>query len=267
MQDNFNFGISYTTVVKKENVSGIILDIDALKTDGTVAELVDLNKSSIDLSFKPANGLPAKKIFSGYLGDLLSAMYNQNSRYDVYTKAYINGYKIRLGFDRYPITIEGGAELEIKINFSTESFTGLSKNASSINIETLQTEKRNSLGAIPLIETHAIAGGKENMDEDLGSAILGILVMTDHRATFEESKNPKIRKVDLISDEITKSISANALFIENLEMLSNNPDTPMRNQWVYNSNTLLNNVKLKADFTQGVAVGTKIIVNKLQSIR
>lgn len=267
MQDNFKFGINYTKTVKKENVSGIILDIDALQTDGTtIAPMKDLNKSTIDLIFRPAHGREEKTIFSGYLGDLLNVLYNQDPRYDVYTKEYAKGFKIKIGFDNFPLTLQGDDALEIKLNFSVDSFTSLSKTVSSVNIETLQTEKRNVYRAIPLIKTHAITQDSENIDMDLGSDVLGVLMMSDHKETFDASTNATVRKMDLFSEEFNKSSSENALIIENLEMLAVNPDSAMRNMWLYRSDTRLTNVKLKADFTSGTAVGTKVIVTKLQRV-
>lgn len=265
MQDNFDFGINYSKTVKKENVSGIILDIDALQSDGTtVAPIKDLNKSTVDLIYRPAHGRQEKTIFSGYLGDLLSALYNQDPRYDIFTKAYTKGYKVKIGFDNFPVTLLGDDVLEINMNFSVDSFTSLAKTQSSVTIETLQSEKPNQHRVLPQIKAYSVVQDSENIDIDLGSDVLGILMMTDHKETFDASSNATIRKMDIFSDRFNKSATENALIIENLEMLGVNPDSDMRNMWLYRSDVTLNNVKLKADFHGGTAVGTKVIVTRLQ---
>lgn len=267
MQDNFDFGINYSKTVKKENVGGIILDIDALQTDGTtVATIKDLNKTTIDLVYVPARGREEKTIFSGYLGDLLSALYNQDPRYDVYIKPYARGYKVKIGFDNFPVTLLGDDALEIKMNFSVDSYNSLSKVQSSINIETLEAVNRNNNRVLPSIKAYSVTQDSENIDLDLGTDVLGILMMTDHKATFDASTNATVRRVDIFSDDYNKSASENALIIENLEMLAINPDSDMRNMWLYRSDVLLRNVRLKADFKAGTAVGTKVIVTRLQTV-
>lgn len=267
MQDNFQFGVNYTKTVEKENVGAIILDIDALQTDGTtVCTIKDLNKTTIDLVYRPAHGREEKTIFSGYLGDLLSALYNQDPRYDIYTKAYTKGYKMKIGFDNFPITLLGEDKLDIRMNFSVDSFNLLSKTNSSVTIETLQTEKPNVHRVLPHIKAHSVTQDSENIDMNLGDSVLGILMMTDVKNDFDASTNATVRKADIFSRNFDKSATENALIIENLDMLAVNPDSKMRNMWLYRSDTLLNDVKLKADFNAGTAVGTKVIVTKLQRV-
>lgn len=270
MQDNFSFGVNYTTTIEKENVGSILFDVDVLKNDGSggreVAPISDLNKVSIDLTYLPKFSAKPIQIFSGYLNDLLIALYAQDPRYDVWTKKYASGYKIKLSFDALPFTLMNGDKLKIDCNFNPDAFTGTLKSESSITIETLQSVKKNNLGFIPLIETFAITQGKENITETLGNKVQGITLVTDYVNTYDASTNAKVQTIDLQSKHYNKSTTQNALIAENLEMLAINPDTNMRNLVLYSDPAFLDDVTLKAKFDKGVANGTKLIVTKIQDI-
>lgn len=265
MENRFDFGVRFTETVKKENVGGIILDIDALQSDGTtVCNIADLNDCSIDLTIvkKGANDVT---IFSGYLGELLAALYTQTPKYDVYTKKYASGYKIKIGFGAFPLLLRGDTALKIECDFDTTAFALLDASKSSVAIETLPTSFSTNHGLVPLIQSIAVKAGTVNIDEDLGDSITSVVLATDFSATYDASTNAKPTKLDLYSMDFDKSISENALIIENLEMLSVNPDSDMRNLVVYRSSQkMLNEVKLKTKLTSGAAEGTRILVTKLQ---
>lgn len=264
MQNRFDFAVRFSDTVKNENIGGIILDIDALKTDDSVCDIKDLNKASIDLTIQRTNGAKDVSIFSGYLGDLIAAMYTQSTLYDIYTKKYANGYKVKLNFSALPIVLKGDESLKIDCYFGTDTFEALSKTKSSVSVETIPSIVENPTRVIPLIQSYNVAEGRDNFEESLGNSVRSVIIATDLKETFLQSTNAKALKVDLFAQNFDKSVTDNALFVENLEMLSINPDSEVRNLVVYRGQKPLNNVKLKVKFDDGVAKGTKILVTKLQ---
>lgn len=273
MQDIIKLGEGFTKVIQNENIGSILFDIDVKTNNGgniQVADVIDWNKISIDLTYKNAFGGQPVQIFSGYLWDLLKAMYEQDPRLFVNTRPYKSGYKVKLNFENYPLTIKGGAKLELACKFPKDAFgdSNLITPDSVINVETLPSTDENFQKVFPLIQTVAINEGRENFDEQLGNNINSIIVVTDNHKTYDDSTNAKVRKLDLYSDVFEKSVTENALIAENLDMLAINPDSPMYNLVIYReANTLLNDVRLKAQFNKGVAQGTKIITTKLQSVQ
>lgn len=264
MQDNFKFGINESFTIKNENVGGILFDIDAKKTDGSVCDIADLNKVSVDIYVRPSSAHKMQTIFNGYLQDLLNALYCQDTRLEIYTKQLNSGYKTVINFSAMNINLTGEMELIVKVNFDPLAFTSLSKTNSSVTIETIPSSSDTYLQNLIVVETENITQDKQNIDLELGSDILQIVCATDNGATYDASKNAKISTLDLQSDGFKKSVSENLLIAENMEMLQHNPASSMKNLVLYRGATPLYNTKLKAKFSAGVAKDTKIIVTKIQ---
>ena len=267
MREIQRFGIPYTHKIQKETVKTILFDIDPKKTDGTVCDIADLNKTTIDLVLRNTyNPSVSTTLISSNLHDLLVGFYAQTTNYDISLTKRTKGYKIAITFGEYPIEIGKDEFLELKTNFSQASFTSLILATSTVQVETIPSEIPNVHGVVPTINTFMVGTGDDSFDENLGDDVIGIIAVTDLTATYDASTKASILDIELTSDNgFSKSVSENVLIHENLELLAINPTTDVRNLVLYrNPYNPIDGVRLKVKFSEVVDNQAKILVIRLQ---
>jgi len=267
MREIQQFGIPYTHKIQKETVKTILFDIDAKKSDGTICDIADLNKSTIDLVLRNSNNPSVSTtLISSNLHDLLVGYYAQTTNYDIAITKRTQGYKIAISFGEYPIECSNSEYLELKTNFSQASFTSLVLSGSTIQVETIPSEIPNVHGVVPVLSTFMVGTGDDSFDEQLGDDIIGIIAVTDLTATYDASSKASITDIELTSDNgFAKSVSENVLIHENLDLLAVNPTSDVRNLVLYrNPYNPIDGVRLKVKFSAVVDNQAKILVIRLQ---
>lgn len=267
MREVQQFGIPYTHKITKETVKTILFDIDAKKSDGTTCDIADLNKSTVDLVLRSTNNPSVSTtLISSNLHDLLVGYYAQTTNYDISITKRTGGYKIAISFGEYPIETTNSEFLEIKTNFSQASFTSMVLASSTVQIETVPSEIPNIHGVVPVLSTFMVGVGNDSFDEQLGDDVIGVIAVTDLTATYDASTKAKPLSIELTSDNgFAKSVSQNVLIHENLDLLSVNPDSSVRNQVFYrNPYNPIDGCRLKIKYSAVVDNQAKVLVLRLQ---
>lgn len=268
MRDSLNFESSQSLKVTNENIKGILLHFQPIKTDGSVADIVDLNKISIDIVLKRSYTTPFT-IYSGYLDTLLSALYAQTPRMALAKKKRANGYLIELDLGGVSIELMADDELEIRVNAATTAFSTINKGLSSIDVETLISDEDPT--PIPQIRAYNITAGKINFDEDLGNNISKIVFIQDFANAYIDSAKTKISSCsvtalqeteghDVSNKPFTKDLSENGYLVENINYLDMNPESDVQDLVIYQSMNLLDNVKVKGLLTAAADNDTQFAV-------
>ncbi len=260
MKDVFNFNKTNVLRVQGERISGFLLDVNALKTDGTtVCDIADLNKIQIEISVKRKGGVTST-IFNGKLNHLLTALYAQTHKYENCVKKLNSGYKMLIDFGGV-LDIPIDDELTISMRPETASFSSLSTVNSSIEIETIPAIGNPT--QMPIVESISIGNGKTSIDEVLGSMVVAVVVANDFTASYDASTKAKIEDVTLSALGFEKKVSNNLLIAENMDMLKNNPESAVKQIVVYRAKDrsgILNSVKLKANLSKAVDSDARILI-------
>ncbi len=267
MQKEFRFGKHTTMTVKDEKLSGILLDVDALKVDGeTIAPIKNLNEIGIDISVK-RKGDDKEFIHQGYLDDLLIGLYAQTPSLQIAKKPLLSGYKMLIDFSGV-LELNVGDEFEVSMNPSKEAFDGLSTVNSSITVETIPTTQDATFG-LPKIITQNVGAGNSNIDEQFDENMLKLVLVTDYKKPYDQSTNSKIETFNLrgnVFDEQTdedipfdKTVSHNALIAQNMNMLDVNPESDVQNLVLYLSDNHLDKAHLRAKLDKPANEDAKLI--------
>lgn len=263
MKDNLKFAITKSYPIKNENVRGILFDINALKSDDTVADIADLNKIRFDLTLKRQGRKEPIVIFKGFLQNFLNILYQQNTMLEIVTKKLNSGYKVLLRL-KQTIHLEGEDELEMTVNFPTSAFTSSVASKSTVDIETIQSEDKNIRGLLSVYETFVPEVGKSSYDKNIGGNIKSILLEVDNAATLDASAKAKPEDVDITSDTFNDNKTLNALIALNQSLLHFNPESDVKNLWLYmTEQTLLQNTSLRIKFDKPVDASSLIQVERL----
>jgi len=267
MQEIQNLNTPYTHRVRNENIKQILFDIDAKDSSGNVTSISNLTKSTIDLVLRSdLNSNLSTTIFSGNLLDLVTAMFCQTTMYQVTLTQRNDGYKVAIIFDDYPIITDDSTYLEIRSNFSQDSFSNAVLAQSSISVETIPSELPNYHNLIPQIDSYFINNGSDRFDENIGSDIVGVIAVIDHDMDYEMTAFSKIQSVELTAfGGYNKSVSENVLLAENLQMLGQVEQyVNLRNLVLYrNTNALLDDARLKIAYKAPTSVHQKVLVIRL----
>ena len=261
MQDVFRFDRQNVVRVKQETLKGILFDMNVFKTaDGTICTIANLNEISIDVSVKRKGG-KKEILFNGKLDEVLQAIYGQTMKYALCIKKLASGYKVSLDFRGGVLKLNGDDELEIIMRPNKAAFTDINTAISTIEVETIPAQGGST--ALPQVEIISIGSGKMSIDEQLGSGIISIMIATDFATDYDTSDKAKIENAKLDANGLSKDVTGNLLIAENMEMLQLNPETPVRNLMIHRANDpreVLNNVRLKVDFTKAVDLNARILV-------
>ena len=262
MVDTFDFGAFKQYEIKKENIGAILLDVDALDTNGSVCAISDLNRIRIDLSIKRENREPLV-IYKGFLQNLLNIKYQQSTQLELVLQKLDSGYKILLSMGAFPYTLFGEDKLIVDLNFPKEAFTSCTNG--SVTIETIAADELNNSGAVQVYEDFIVVTGKSAFDENIGSDISAVLLEVDNSQSYDTSTLAKPVDVDIIArGDYTKKQTQNSLIAQNTHMLHYNPESEVKNLWLYKSNSkLLNDATLRIKFDKAVGVNSIIQVERL----
>lgn len=262
MRDNFKFGVPKSYTIDNEVINGILLDVNALTSSDAIANIADLNKVRLDLSYKIAGVEQPLVIFKGFLGDLLNVMYQQSTMLTLVTKKLASGYKIYLDFSQFPIFAKFGSELTLETEFPTSAFTSSVLSKSTVDIETIVSDSTTNAGVLNVYDNFVPEVGRSSYEKNIGSNIQAIHLTTD-TVGYDASSKAKPVDTDIISQGFNKNLSENALIYLNAQMLHYS-DEDFKNLWLYNSNErLLNDVTLRLKFNKVTDATSLIQVKRL----
>lgn len=269
MQKVLDWGVPNSTEVKNEKIGSILLHIKSLTSGLTVANLISLAKIEIGISVKRGN-FGEKSVFDGYLSDLLQFMYAGTTRLEtVLTKTSI-GYLINLEF-AYPFNIGINDVLKVKTNFGAapDSFTDATNSDSSIVMYTNPSALANPNNFAAIHNAFQIPTGDVDFEKFLGVNVGKVIFHGDPELSFDDQKIADV-PLPLSCELIAMNYGEDKTQVELLSTaklsLSYNPDTEVKNLVVYNSNSLLNNLKTKIKLSKPATIHTKVLVTKFDII-
>ncbi|AGO47258.1 structural protein [Cellulophaga phage phi48:2] len=259
MRKNVNFGIQESINITNETIKGIVLDIGAVVTAGTVAAISSLNDIQVDLYLTRFKG-QTQEIYSGYLDDVLTALYSQTPTYEIQKTAYGLGYRIKLDFLGGVIALKDGDVLQFKIKVATSAFTSLdtSKTETFINVETIPAVGYNT--AIPVVKAFGIATGQINIDEVLGNNVVKIVSAMDFTAPYTSSTKSKLQDITVTAMDYERSVSREVLETENRFYFDDNPESEINQLVCYWEDTAIHGVRLKGKLDKAASADAKILV-------
>lgn len=266
MKDIFSFNKNNIMRVSGEKISGFLLDINALQSDGTtVCDISDLNKIQIEISVR--RGARNKQfLFNGKLDELLTGLYANTLKYANCIKKLDSGYKVLIDFGGV-LDIPLTDELTISSRPEQSAFSSLALTPSSIECETVPAVGQPT--AMPLVESIAVGNNETSINEPLGNNVVSIVIVNDFTASYDASSKAKIQDVTLTALGLEKNVSNNLLIAENMDLLRMNPATDVKQIVVYRAkrqDQLLNQVRLKANLTKGADQDARILVLKTKRV-
>lgn len=263
MIDILKFGVSKSYKIENENIGAILFDINALKSDDAVADISNLNKIRIDLSIK-REGTKPRIIYKGFLQNLLNILYQQSTELELMLKKLDSGYKVMLKFRDKPITLIGEDQLILDVEFPTSAFTSSVASKSTVEIETIEANFTNVTGTINVYESFVPSSGQSYYDKNIGNNVEAVLLEVDNSETFDATSKAKPVSVELLADgNIAKKQTQNALIAMNMNMLHYNPESSVKNLWIYNSGILLQNSSIRLTFDKAVDESSLVQVKRL----
>jgi hypothetical protein len=267
MQKVLDWQISNTEVVKKENVGEIMFTINPRKSDGTLAPLKNLQKVDFSIFLNREGQSRDEKIFDGSLSDMLEQLYSGTTMLEVVKNPLNTGYNIRLKFGAFPYVLEGDDTLTIKLNagLPSDSFDSGVLSGSTIVMYTNPSPQANPYGLVAVYSNYTVGTGKVSFDENIGSDVAKIVLLTDNQETYNDSSKAKVKTSRLNSASGYKEdFTIDELLAKNQEFLAVNPDSEIRNLVHYVSTSVLQDVEIEVDYTNQADNDTKILVTRLQ---
>lgn len=260
MQKVVKFAVNNDIEIKNEVVSGILLDILPLQTDGlTVCTIADLNKISVDLILERAGQKPVY-IFQGYLEDILVGMYSQTTKFAISKTKRSNGYKVMLDLKPGAIGLSGADVLRVKLKAENIAFTSLNNANSSITVESVPANVPSPY--IPVLKSYPIGNGEIIIDKDCGDAVVKATLLTDLNADYDSSTEAKPQGCDVFAVGFEKSVSQNLLESENIHYLDHNPESAIQDLVLYAGDPI-NSVRIKSKLNKGALSEAKLLVISL----
>ncbi len=262
-----NFNQSYTHKVRQETIKQILFDVDAKNSSGSVVNISDLSRCTIDLTLRSdIHSNLSTTIYSGNFADLVTAMYCQSTMYTVTLTQRPDGYKIAIQFDDYPIETTENVYLEIKTNFQQSAFSSLVLAQSSVSVETIPSEIPNFHNLVPVIDTFFVGNNANRFEENIGSDVVGVIAVIDNTNDYSMTPNAKVQSCELTSyGGYNKSVSENVLLAENIQMLGIVESYVMlKNLVLYrNVNAPLDDAKLKIAYQSTTTTAHRVLVVRL----
>lgn len=260
MKQKFDYNVNGTMIVVDEAIKGIVIDFGAVVTGGaTVSAIANLNDISIDILISRANGTK-EDFFSGYLDDLLNALYSQSPSLEIVKTAFGKTYKIYLKFLGGTLILGNGDKMTINMKALSSAFTSLDtgESLSYINIETMPSSGVAS--PIPMIKSHGVGNGEINVDMHIGNGVHKIIAAMDFGATYTASSKAKFEGVTIEADGYTRSLSTENLIAENRDYFDDNPESTVAQLVLYWEATAINNVRVKGKLTEAADNEARILV-------
>lgn len=275
MQKELAFDRHYDEKITGETIKGILLEINPIKDDGAggdlVCDIADLNKIAIDLNVRRSIGngqFREVSLFSGYLEDLILALYAQNTKLELIKKVTSKGYLLFLDWTPAALRLRGEDELQVRLNVPKTAFTGTIVSRSFMQLKTISAVDGAETAYMPQVKTYPIGSGQVNIDENLGNGIVKIVAATDYTADYLTSTKAKLVSGDLYAQGLERPFTESELLVENIHFFDNNPESDVQDLCVYyNYDQPLNRVKLRAKLDQGADNDAKILTVGIVSAR
>lgn len=262
MQERIDFKKNHSVTITDETVGAILLDINALQSDGTtVCAIADLNKISVELAVYRNGSKVPNYIFNDYLDNVLCSYSAGTTRYDIATTEQSTGYLMAIGFGG-ALKLKGNDYAVFKIHAQATAFTSLSTTYSDINFETIPATNNNPV--LNVVEAVPYVSGEVAISKKLGSNITKIVLANDFTADYSASTKAKATNgITLNANGFSKEATENLLLVENLHYLQFNPDTSLKHLMLYNNaQKPLQKVHLTAKFDKAVDTDARILLVK-----
>ncbi len=253
------FGRSFTMTVKNEKMSGILLDITALREDEgqeLVCDIVDLNQIGIDIKIT-RKGQDPVYLHQGYLDDILIGLYAQTTRLELAKKKFAKGYNILLEFSGV-LELNQGDVLDVVINANKDSFARLDQSLSGIVVETIPSTQDPTI--LPLIKVFNIGNGQTTIDTQFPDNLAKLVLVTDYDKPYDQSDKAKVSSflftgmLDAekggVRESYKKSATENLLIAQNRNMFDANPESDVKNMVLFISENYVDEGRLNAKLTK-----------------
>lgn len=257
MIKKFSYNVNEEMVVKNEKIKGLVLEFGAVKTDGSVCDIADLNRVSIDVFVKRNGGTP-KYIYNGYLDNYLTALYAQTVSYELNKKAQGLKYMIKIDFFG-TLLLTGNDELVVRMKAQNTTFTSLSTvHADSyINVETIPAMGAPS--ALHIVSEKGIGNGDTNIDVNVGSNIVKIVGALDFTSDYFTSSKAKFDGIEITGTGLNRNVSQNLLEAENIHYFDNNPESDIAQMVLFWESVPVNNVSVKGKLDKPADADARIL--------
>lgn len=263
MQKEITFDRHYEEKITNETIKGILLEVNPIKADLTLAPIADLNKIAIDLTVRRSTGngqFREISIFSGYMEDLILALYAQNTKLQLIKKVTSKGYLLFFDFSPAALKVSGDDEFMVRINVPKTAFTSTVVANSNMSLQTITAPTNSETQYMPQVKTYPIGVGQVNIDEQLGNGIVKIVAATDYTADYLTSVKSKLITGDLDAHNLKRPFTESQLLVENIHLFDNNPESDVEDLCVYyNFDQPLNRVHLRAKLSIAADVDAKIL--------
>jgi hypothetical protein len=266
MKKILNFDTPYDFEITKETVGGLALLVNAKQSDGAeglqIAPIADLNRISLEVDLVRANGREVK-IMRGNLDDNLLGYYAQTVKHALVRKETQDGYYHYIDWNPFAVALTGEDHIRVRVTVGSAAYTSMRKTDSTIEFFTMNVKEGTS--RIPVIKSFPIGYNEDQIDEDLGSNITKIVAATDFAATYQASTEAKLTSGDLRAVGLDKPFTGRQLYLENMHMFDNNPESDVEDLVIY-TGAALDNVKLRASLDKPATAKAKIITTSLENI-
>ncbi len=264
MKKVIQFNTKETIEVKNETISGFVLKIKALTSVPAVAVIADLSKISVDVILFRANQKSPIYFYQNYLHKLLAFMNGNNSLNAQFVSGETDEKFIKFNFGG-SLQLLGGDRLEVRLSAQSTAFTSLATASSDISFETVPSvgasNQFNQYDVIP------VGNSEITLDKDLKSGVSSIMYFSNlvtGSTDYQAHSNSKVDELDLVSDNFKKAVSSDVLWQENCEqqVVFGEAISGIYNLYLYRSQNLLNNVKLRGKLNTAANADASVLVTR-----
>lgn len=272
MKKILNFDTPYAIEITKETVGALNLRVKAIKSDGVDANgdpvlvpapIVDLNKVAIELTLHRKGGREVK-IMRGNLADNLIGLFSQTVKYALNRKSTADGYFHFFDFNPYAIELREGDKLMLNLTVGSAAYDTVRKLDSLIEVETIEVKGGSSV--FPVVRSYPIGKDKESIEDlHLGDRVIKVVALTDLKNDYLSSTEAKLTLGQIRARGFNKNFTQTSLFVENMHMFDNNPESDVEDLVVYQGKAL-DDVSLRANLNKPALESAKVMVVAFEHI-